>query len=84
MTADFTRLVDAARRHVDDGVVPACQLAVARDGEIVLVEAFGEATTSTRFCIFSATIRSSRRRPGFSSAMGCSTSRRRAIAKPAP
>jgi CubicO group peptidase (beta-lactamase class C family) len=55
MTVDFTPLVDAARRHVDEGTVPACQLAVARDGEVVLFEAFGAATTNTRFCIFSAT-----------------------------
>ena len=54
-TADFTPLVDTARRHVDEGTVPACQLAVARDGEVVLFEALGEATTNTRFCIFSAT-----------------------------
>lgn len=55
MPVDFSPLVDTARRHVDEGTVPACQLAVARDGEVLLAEAFGKATTNTRFCIFSAT-----------------------------
>jgi CubicO group peptidase (beta-lactamase class C family) len=48
-------LLDAARADVDAGTVPACQVAVARDGEVVAFETFGAATNRTRFCIFSAT-----------------------------
>jgi CubicO group peptidase (beta-lactamase class C family) len=48
-------LLTAARRDVDSGLVPACQLAVARDDDIVVFETFGEATDDTRFAIFSAT-----------------------------
>ncbi len=35
--------------------MPACQLAVARDGELAAFDTFGAATNNTRFCIFSAT-----------------------------
>jgi CubicO group peptidase (beta-lactamase class C family) len=48
-------LVDLARRDVDRGRIPACQLAVAREGEVVLFETVGAATDATRFCAFSAT-----------------------------
>jgi len=41
---DFDPLLDAARKLVDDGVTPACQLAVARDGDVVCFETFGDAT----------------------------------------
>jgi CubicO group peptidase (beta-lactamase class C family) len=52
---DFDPLLEAARKLVDDGITPACQLAVARDGDIVCFETFGAATNNTRFCVFSAT-----------------------------
>jgi CubicO group peptidase (beta-lactamase class C family) len=52
---DFDPMLAAARKLVDDGITPACQLAVARDGEIVCFETFGAATNDTRFCVFSAT-----------------------------
>ncbi len=48
-------LLDRARREVDEGLVPACQVALARNGELVAFEAFGDATTSTRFVVFSCT-----------------------------
>lgn len=48
-------LLDTARADVERGLVPACQVAVARDGEVVAFETFGDATNDTRFCIFSAT-----------------------------
>lgn len=48
-------LLAAARAGVERGSVPACQLAVARDGQLVAFETFGAANDSTRFCIFSAT-----------------------------
>jgi CubicO group peptidase (beta-lactamase class C family) len=52
---DFGPLLAAAERLVDDGTTPACQVAVARDNEVVCFETFGAATDSTRFCAFSAT-----------------------------
>ncbi len=48
-------LLGLAQRDVDSGWLPACQLAVARHGEVVVFETFGEATNDTRFCMFSAT-----------------------------
>lgn len=48
-------LLARARREVDEGLLPSCQLALALDGEVVVQEAFGSSTTSTRYLIFSAT-----------------------------
>ena len=48
-------LLDAARADVESGWLPSCQLAVARDGELVVFETFGDATPDTRYCIFSCT-----------------------------
>lgn len=48
-------LVERARREVDDGLLPSCQLAVALDGEVVLFETIGDATNDTRYCVFSCT-----------------------------
>ena len=48
-------LLTAAKSDVESGEVPACQVAVGRDGEIVAFETFGDAADTTRFCIFSAT-----------------------------
>ena len=48
-------LLDTARADVDSGWLPSCQLAVARDGELVAFETFGDATNDTRYCIFSCT-----------------------------
>lgn len=48
-------LVDRARREVDEGLLPSCQLAVARHGRLGLVETIGDATPTSRYCIFSAT-----------------------------
>jgi CubicO group peptidase (beta-lactamase class C family) len=53
--ATIGQLVGAARADVEAGMVPACQLAVAHDDEIVAFETFGDATNQTRFCIFSST-----------------------------
>lgn len=44
-----------ARREIDEGLLPACQFAVAKDGELIVQETFGNATDDTRFCIFSST-----------------------------
>ena len=48
-------LLAAARADVDNGWLPSCQLAVARNGELVGFETFGDATDDTRYCIFSCT-----------------------------
>jgi len=48
-------LLDRARRDVDSGVVPSCQLAVALDDEIVVEATFGEAEPDSRYAIFSCT-----------------------------
>lgn len=52
----FDALCERARREVDDRL-PACQLAVAREGEIVGFETFGRAgeTNDTRFLMWSCT-----------------------------
>ena len=48
-------LLDRARREIDEGLLPAAQVALALDGEVVVSEAFGDATPGTRFVAFSAT-----------------------------
>jgi CubicO group peptidase (beta-lactamase class C family) len=51
---DVTEIVAAAEQHIAAGV-PACQVAIARDGDVVWTGTFGAASDTTRFCIFSAT-----------------------------
>lgn len=46
-------LLTRARREVEDGVLPSCQLALAQGGELVAFETFGDATNSTRYVVFS-------------------------------
>jgi len=48
-------LITRARRDVDDGLLPSCQLAVARHGELVAMETIGQADDSSRYVIFSCT-----------------------------
>lgn len=48
-------LLTRARKEVDEGLLPACQVALAKDGKLVAFETFGDATPQTRFVIFSAT-----------------------------
>ena len=48
-------LVTRARREIDSGVLPSCQLAVAGNGELAAFHTFGAATNDTRYVIFSAT-----------------------------
>lgn len=49
------KLLERARREVDEGLLPSCQVALGYEGEIVVEEAIGDATLDTRYCIFSAT-----------------------------
>jgi CubicO group peptidase (beta-lactamase class C family) len=50
----LSELFARARRDVDEGVLPSCQLAVARDGELVAWEGFGSVQGS-RYTVFSIT-----------------------------
>jgi CubicO group peptidase (beta-lactamase class C family) len=50
----YETVADAARTTVAGGI-PACQVAIAKDGEVQLFEAFGDCTTASRFPIYSAT-----------------------------
>lgn len=43
------------RREVDEGLLPSCQFALAKDGEIVAQATFGDAADDTRYCMFSST-----------------------------
>ncbi len=52
--AKVQRLLDRVRREVDDGLLPAAQIAVALDGEVVVDATFG-APDETRFVVYSAT-----------------------------
>jgi CubicO group peptidase (beta-lactamase class C family) len=47
-------LVERARRDVDSGLLPAAQLALALEGEVVVSEALGDCTPDTRFHTYSA------------------------------
>ena len=51
--ARLAELRDRIRREVDAGLLPSCQAAIGLGGEVVWSEAFGEATTSSRYVIFS-------------------------------
>ena len=48
-------LVARARQEVDEGLLPAAQVALAGDGRLVCFETFGDADNNSLFCIFSAT-----------------------------
>lgn len=48
-------LLGRARREVDEGLLPAAQIAIGRNGRLAVFESFGEATADSLFCIFSAT-----------------------------
>ncbi|HEY8546713.1 MAG TPA: serine hydrolase domain-containing protein [Acidimicrobiales bacterium] len=53
--AKLDELRARVRREVDEGLLPACQWALARHGKLAAFEAVGDATLDTRFLIFSAT-----------------------------
>ncbi len=48
-------LLARVRQEVDEGLLPAAQVAVAKDGQLALYRSFGAATEDSLFCIFSAT-----------------------------
>lgn len=51
----LAELLRRAEREIEEEVLPSCQVALARDGELLAFEAFGDATTDTRYSVFSAT-----------------------------
>lgn len=51
----LNELMDRVKQEVDSGLLPAIQVALARDGKLALFETYGEATNDSLFCIFSAT-----------------------------
>jgi len=53
--SNVDELLERAARDVEGGWLPACQVAVARWGELLAFQTFGDATNDTRFCVFSAT-----------------------------
>src|SRR5688572_946467 len=50
-------LIARARREVDEGIVPSCQLAIAENGKVVETVTLGDALAgdNTRYVIFSCT-----------------------------
>ncbi len=48
-------LMDRARREIDEGLLPGCQVALGLNGELVHFESLGDARDDTRYAIFSAT-----------------------------
>src|SRR5205823_11127791 len=48
-------LLERARREIDEGLLPSCQLALALDGDVVVDQCFGDANVDTRYVIFSCT-----------------------------
>jgi CubicO group peptidase (beta-lactamase class C family) len=54
-TKEIDALLTRAQREIDSGLLPSCQVALARNGELERFEAFGATTTDQRFVVFSAT-----------------------------
>jgi CubicO group peptidase (beta-lactamase class C family) len=54
-TDKIEQLRQRAKREIDEGLLPSSQIALALDGEVIHHEAFGDATTDSRYVIFSAT-----------------------------
>ena len=54
-TGAVDALLARARRDVDEGLLPSCQIALGLDGKVVVHEAIGAATVDTRYTIYSAT-----------------------------
>lgn len=55
MHQSVEKLRARARREVDEGLLPAAQIALAKNGEVQFFETFGAAGDNSLFCMFSAT-----------------------------
>jgi CubicO group peptidase (beta-lactamase class C family) len=51
--AKLEKLIARARREVDEGILPSCQLAVAREGRLAALQSFGAADTASLYVVFS-------------------------------
>ena len=51
----YAELIARAQREIDEGRLPSCQLALARDQELLAFETLGAATNDNRYVVFSAT-----------------------------
>ena len=51
----LAELVARAQREIDEGHIPSCQIAFARDGELVVWLTLGAAAEESRYVIFSST-----------------------------
>src|SRR5262245_58217465 len=51
--AKLEKLYARAQREVDEGIVPSCQLAVARHGKLAALRSFGAASADSLYVIFS-------------------------------
>lgn len=49
------QLLSRVQREVDEGLLNSTQVALAKDGKLLLLANFGEATDDSLFCVFSAT-----------------------------
>ncbi len=48
-------LIARARQEVDEGLLPSCQLAIARHGQVAVFETIGDAAPESRYVMYSAT-----------------------------
>ena len=48
-------LLGRAAKEVEEGLLPACQIAIARNGKIAAMASFGDATNESLFNVFSST-----------------------------
>src|SRR5262245_7835923 len=48
-------LLDRVRKEVDEGLLPSCQVALAKDGQLVTFETIGAAAPGSLYVIFSST-----------------------------
>ncbi|CAN5643314.1 serine hydrolase domain-containing protein [soil metagenome] len=53
--AALVALRDRARREIDEGLLPSCQFALARDGKLITEETLGDAPADSRYVMFSCT-----------------------------
>jgi CubicO group peptidase (beta-lactamase class C family) len=51
----LTALYERVQSEIDEGRLPSAQLALARDGKVAVVRAFGNAPVDSRYVIFSST-----------------------------
>lgn len=53
--AKLELLFERVQQEIDEGLLPACQVAIGRHGKLAALKSFGDATNDDLFSIFSAT-----------------------------